>query len=60
VLAFGPWLLTGLVVTALLILTFIVSRHLHLSWKVNALAYVVSSIVAAGVVGLDIVRRDTL
>lgn len=59
-LGFGPWLLPGLVVSVLLIPTVIASRHLRLSWKVNALAYVVSSLVAAAVVGLDMVHRGTL
>ena len=59
-LGFGPWLLPGLVVLVLLIPTVIASRHLRLSWKVNALAYVVSSLVAAAVVGLDMVHRGTL
>lgn len=59
-LGFGPWLLPGLVVLVLLIPTVIASRHLRLSWKVNALAYVVSSLVAAAVVGLDMVHRGAL
>lgn len=59
-LGFGPWLLPGLVVLALLVPTVIASRHLRLSWKVNVLAYVVSSLVAAAVVGLDMVHRGTI
>lgn len=59
-LGFGPWLLPGLVVVLLLIPTVIASRHLRLSWKVNALAYVVSSLVATAVVGLDMVHRGAL
>jgi hypothetical protein len=58
-LGFGPWLLPGLVIGALLVPTIIASRHLRLSWKINALAYVVSSLVAAAVVGLDMVHRGT-
>eukprot|EP01036_Dinobryon_divergens_P021018 gene21018-28842_t len=52
-LGIGPWLLPGLVILVLLVPTVIASRHLRLPWKVNALAYVVSSLVAAAVVGLD-------
>lgn len=59
-LGFGPWLLPGLVVVVLLVPTVIASRHLRLSWKVNMFAYVVSSIVAAAVVGLDMVHRGTV
>lgn len=57
---YGPWLLPGLVIIVLLIPTVIASRHLRLSWKVNVLSYVVSSIVAAAVVGLDMVHRGTI
>lgn len=59
-LGFGPWLLPGLVIILLLGPTVIASRHLRLSWKVNALAYVVSSLVAAAVVGLDMAHRGTI
>ena len=59
-LGFGPWLLPGLVVLVLLIPTVIASRHLRLSWTVNASAYVVSSLVAAAVVGLDMVHRGAI
>lgn len=59
-LGFEPWLLPGLVIVALLIPTIVASRHLRLSWKVNVFAYVVSSIVAAAVVGLDMVHRGTI
>ncbi|WGM47121.1 hypothetical protein KOAAANKH_01996 [Brevundimonas sp. NIBR10] len=59
-LGFEPWLLPGLVIVALLIPTIVASRRLRLSWKINVLAYVVSSIVAAAVVGLDMVHRGTI
>lgn len=59
-LGFGPWVLPGLVIIVLLVPTVIASRHLRLSWKVNALAYVVSSFVAAAVVGLDMLHRGSL
>lgn len=59
-LGLGPWLLPGLVVIALLIPTVVASRHLRLSWKVNALAYVVSSLVAVVVVGLDMMHRGAI
>ncbi len=58
-LGLGPWTLPAGVVVLLLVPTVIASRALKLSWKVNALAYVVSSIVAAAVVGLDMVMRGT-
>lgn len=59
-LGFGPWLLPGLVVLMLLVPTFIASRHLRLSWRVNALAYVVYSFTVAAIVGLDMVHRGTI
>ena len=59
-LGFGPWLLPGVVVFVLLVPTIVASRRLRLSWKVNVLAYVVSSLVAAAVVGLDMVHRGTI
>ncbi len=59
-LGLGPWLLPCLVVIVLLVPTVIASRHLRLSWKVNVLAYVVSSLVAAAVVGIDMVHRGTI
>jgi len=59
-LGWGPWALPSAVIVVLLIPTVIASRHLRLSWKVNALAYVVSSLVASAVVGLDMVFRGTI
>lgn len=59
-LGFGPWLLPAVVVLALLVPTVMASRRLRLSWKVNVLAYVVSSVVATAVVGLDMVHRGTI
>ncbi len=59
-LGLGPLLLPSLVIIALLVPTVIANRHLRLSWKVNVLAYVVSSVVAAAVVGLDMVHRGTI
>lgn len=59
-LGLGSWLLPSVVIIVLLVPTVIASRHLRLSWKVNALAYVVSSLVAAAVVGLDMVHRGTV
>lgn len=59
-MGWGMWTLPALVVIPLLLLTVVASRTLRLSWKVNALLYVVSSIVAAGVVGLDMVLRGTI
>lgn len=58
-LGLGPWTLPAIVVVVLLIPTIIASRTLRLSWKVNGLAYVVSSVVAATVVYLDMVLRGT-
>ena len=58
-LGLGPWTLPGIVILILLIPTVIASRHLRLSWKVNVLAYGVSSLVAAAVVGLDMILRST-
>ncbi len=52
--------LPAAVILTLGIPTVIASRHLRLSWKVNTLAYVTSSLVAALVVGLDMVHRGTL
>lgn len=59
-LGWGAWALPSIVILVLLIPTVIASRHLRLSWKVNVLAYVVSSVVATAVVGLDMVHRGTL
>lgn len=59
-LGWGTWTLPSLVILLLLIPTVIASRHLRLSWKVNALCYVVSSLVAAAVTGLDMMHRGTL
>lgn len=59
-LGLGLWTLPAAVILILLIPTVIASRHLRLSWKVNALAYGVSSLVAALVVGLDMVHRGTI
>lgn len=59
-LGWGPWTLPGIVIVALLIPTLIASRRLRLSWKLNVLAYVVSSLVAAAVVGLDMVHRGAI
>ncbi|WP_419255413.1 hypothetical protein ACN2C6_08080 [Caulobacter sp. ErkDOM-YI] len=56
-LGWGPWSLPSAVILVLLIPTVIASRHLRLSWKVNVLAYAVSSVVTAAVVGLDMVHR---
>jgi hypothetical protein len=59
-LGWGPWSLPSAVILVLLIPTVIASRHLRLSWKVNVLAYAVSSVVTAAVVGLDMVHRGTV
>ena len=59
-LGWGPWTLPGVVILVLLIPTIIASRHLRLTWKVNVLAYVVSSLVTTAVVGLDMVHRGTI
>lgn len=59
-LGWGAWALPSIVILVLLIPTVVASRHLRLSWKVNVLAYVVSSVVATAVVGLDMVHRGTL
>ena len=59
-LGLGAWTLPAVAVVGLLIPTVIASRRLRLSWKVNVLAYVVSSLVAAAVVGLDMVHRGTI
>ena len=59
-LGWGPWALPSVVILVLLIPTVIASRHLRLSWKVNVLAYLVSSLVSAAVVGLDMVFRGTV
>lgn len=52
--------LPAAVILNLVIPTVIASSHLRLSWKVNTLAYVTSILVAALVVGLDLVHRGTL
>ena len=59
-MGWGPWTLPGVVVGLLLILTIVASRKLRLSWRVNALAYVVASLVASAMVGLDMVLRGTI
>ena len=59
-LGWGTWTLPAIVLILLGVLTVIASRKLRLSWKVNALAYVVSSVVATVMVGLDMVLRGTL
>jgi len=59
-LGWGPWALPSAVIIVLLIPTVIASRHLRLSWTVNVLAYVVSSLVATAVVGLDMIHRGTI
>jgi len=59
-LGWGPWALPSGVILVLLIPTVIASRHLRLSWKVNVLAYLVSSLVSGAVVGLDMVFRGTI
>ena len=59
-LGWGTWTLPSIVILVLLIPTMIASRYLRLSWQVNVLAYVVSSLVAAAVVGLDMVHRGTI
>ncbi len=59
-MGWGPWTLPALVIILLLVPTVIASRTLRLSWKVNLLAYVVSSVVAAAMVGLDMVLRGTI
>ncbi|AQR62802.1 hypothetical protein BZG35_14935 [Brevundimonas sp. LM2] len=59
-MGWGPWALPAVVILALLVPTVIASRRLRLSWTVNVLAYVVSSLVTTAVVGLDMVHRGTL
>lgn len=59
-LGWGPWALPSVVILVLLIPTIIASRHLQLPWKVNVLAYVVSSLVTILVVGIDMVHRGTI
>ena len=59
-LGWGQWALPGVVILVLLIPTIIASRHLQLHWKVNVLAYVVSSLVTTLVVGIDMVHRGTI
>ena len=59
-MGWGQWTLPALVVIPLLVLTIIASRKLRLSWKVNAILYVLASIVATVVVGLDMVLRSTI
>ncbi len=59
-LGLGLWMLPAAVILILLIPTVIASRRLRLSWRVNTLAYVVSSLVATLVVGLDMIHRGTL
>lgn len=60
ILGWGPWTLPGIVILVLLVPTIVASRRLRLSWKVNALCYVVSSVVATAVVGLDMLHRGSL
>jgi hypothetical protein len=59
-MGWGSWTLPAIVVSLLLVLTIIASRTLRLSWKVNVLCYVVASVVATAVVGLDMVLRGTI
>lgn len=59
-LGLGLWAVPAAVILILLIPTVIASRRLRLSWTVNALAYVVSSLVASAVVVLDMLHRGTL
>lgn len=59
-LGLGLWTVPVAVILILLIPTVIASRRLHLSWKVNVAAYGVSSLVAALVVGLDMIHRGTI
>ena len=59
-MGWGSWTLPALVVSLLLILTIVASRTLRLPWRVNALAYVVASLVATAMVGLDMVLRGTI
>lgn len=59
-LGWGTWTLPAVVVIVLLVPTVIASRMLRLSWRVNVLSYVVCSIVAVLVVGLDMVLRGTI
>lgn len=54
-LGIGTWTIPAIVVIGLGALTVIASRHLRLSWKVNVLAYLVSSVVISAVVGLDMI-----
>lgn len=57
-LGIGTWTIPAIVVIGLGALTVMASRHLRLSWKVNVLAYLVSSIVISAVVGLDMMLRS--
>lgn len=59
-MGWGSWTLPAVVVSLLLILTIVASRTLRLSWRVNALAYVVASLVATAMVVLDMVLRGTI
>ncbi len=59
-MGWGTWTLPALVILVLLVPTVIASLTLRLSWKVNVLAYVVSSVIAAAMVGLDMVLRGTI
>lgn len=57
-LGIGTWTIPAIVVIGLGALTVMASRHLRLSWKVNVLAYLVSSVVISAVVGLDMMLRS--
>lgn len=59
-LGLGQWTLPVAVIVMLLVPTIVASRHLKLSWKKNATAYVVSSVVSAAVVALDMMHRGTI
>ena len=59
-LGLGPGTLPGLMVTVLMALTVIASRHLRLGWKTNLGAYLVSTIATTVIVMGDMMVENGL
>ena len=56
-LGLGTWTVPAVVVIGLGAMTVVVSRALRISWKVQLAAYLVSSVVIADIVGLDLLLQ---
>ena len=52
-LGWNMWVLPGLVVAFLFVLTWSASRRLRIGWKANIAAYVLCSVAFAAIVFLD-------